>query len=32
LRRESAGFDTPDRVGRRRSRLAVPIGTQKPEK
>ena len=31
-RRESAVFDTPDRVGRRRSRLASPFGTQKPEK
>lgn len=32
LRRESAAFDTPDRVGRRRSRLALLHGTQKPEK
>lgn len=32
LRRGSAVFDTPDRVGRRRSRLALLHGTQKPEK
>jgi len=32
LAAEVRGFDTPDRVGRRSSRLAVQIGTQKPEK